>query len=82
MQWIKACVNIIHEPCGWISHQREKSQRLRIWDRLFMLQGVVFESVHHTAQSNVREEGTVPFQEGGEIKTLSASITLQSSNSF
>lgn len=29
-QWIKACINIAHEPCGWISHQREESQWLWI----------------------------------------------------
>lgn len=45
--------------------------------KICVLQGDrVFESVHHTSQSNVGKEGIVPFQEGGEMNRLSASLTL------
>lgn len=45
--------------------------------KIRVLQGDrVFESVHHTSQSNVCKEGIVTFQEGGEMNQLSASLTL------
>lgn len=67
MQWLKDCVNIVHEP-GWLDFTSKGTvPRVVNTGSSCACYSVGFESVQQTAQSNVCEEVTVPLQEG-EVK--------------